>query len=499
MKDFFKKIFNVIFVIIIIYMIYSMYMYKLKTSYNRTMLYVVSILYIMIMILCFRKISKKHIKKYMFIILGIIIVTIQIICAYLFKVYPSWDFGIVYREATDFFGKVDSIDYFCKYPNNIPILIFLKIIFYTFKLLNIKQYINVGITVNILAIDLSILMVVLVVKEILGKEKAFFTLFFITLMPIIYLSVPIFYTDTLSMPFTIMILYLYLKLKKQQNTRNKIIYSILIGIITVLGMNIKVTVGIIYIAILIYEIILNKKNNFRLYTLLSLGIIIMLIILETLVFKYLFKYSDKLYNESFPVTHHIMMALDNNGTYTLKDEEFTTSFKTRKEKKKANIEEINIRLKKYDTLNKKIKFITSKEIMIWNDGTYDIPQLLNNGHINNGKIQNSIYKNNDIYVYISQMQRVSMMILLVVSSLYKDDKKEENNDAVNVISRLSILGLILFFLFWEIRSRYIINYIPIFVVTQIIGIELLDKKLKKRIKTKKEIHIIDIVKRRGEM
>lgn len=225
----------------------------------------------------------------------------------------------------------------------------------------------------------------------------------------------------------------------------------------------------------------------------------MLIILETLVFKYLFKYSDKLYNESFPVTHHIMMALDNNGTYTLKDEEFTTSFKTRKEKKKANIEEINIRLKKYDTLNKKIKFITSKEIMIWNDGTYDIPQLLNNGHINNGKIQNSIYKNNDIYVYISQMQRVSMMILLVVSSLYKDDKKEENNDAVNVISRLSILGLILFFSFWEIRSRYIINYIPIFVVTQIIGIELLDKKLKKRIKTKKEIHIIDIVKRRGEM
>ena len=135
----------------------------------------------------------------------------------------------------------------------------MKIIFYTFKLLNIKQYINVGITVNILAIDLSILMVVLVVKEILGKEKAFFTLFFITLMPIIYLSVPIFYTDTLSMPFTIMILYLYLKLKKQQNTRNKIIYSILIGIITVLGMNIKVTVGIIYIAILIYEIILNKK------------------------------------------------------------------------------------------------------------------------------------------------------------------------------------------------------------------------------------------------
>ena len=481
MRKYLKKTFNIIFAITIIYIIYNMYTRKLKVPYNKTILYMTSILYISIMTLIYRKISKKNIKKYMFIILGIIILLIQIICAHLFKVFPTWDFGIVFREATDFSGKIDNIDYFCRYPNNIPILILLKGIFYIFKLLNIKQYINIGIAVNIFAIDLSILMLVLVVKEILGKEKAFFTLFFIALMPIIYLAVPIFYTDTLSMPFAIMVLYLYLKLKKQQNMRNRIIYSVLIGIITIIGMNIKATVGIIFIAILIYEIVLNKKTNIKFYTLLSLGTIIVLIISEILVFKYLFKYSDKLYNESFSITHYIMMSLDGNGTYSFIDENFTASFKTREEKTKANIEEINKRIKKYNTLAKKIKFITSKEIIIWDDGTYNMPSLLNKGHVNTGKIQDLIYKDNDIYIYISQIQRVSMMILLVISSLYKEKKEEELKDTINVISRISILGLILFFTFWEIRSRYIINYIPIFTLIQILGIEIFDKITSKNV------------------
>ena len=73
------------------------------------------------------------------------------------------------------------------------------------------------------------------------------------------------------------------------------------------------------------------------------------------------------------------------------------------------------------------------------------------------------------------------MILLVISSLYKEKKEEELKDTINVISRISILGLILFFTFWEIRSRYIINYIPIFTLIQILGIEIFDKITSKNV------------------
>jgi hypothetical protein len=43
-------------------------------------------------------------------------------------------------------------------------------------------------------------------------------------------------------------------------------------------------------------------------------------------------------------------------------------------------------------------------------------------------------------------------------------KNEFSVGAVKFILRLSLLGVILFFLIWETRSRYIVNYTPIFVL-----------------------------------
>lgn len=487
MKKFLEKIFNIIFVIILFYIIYSMYTTNVKKSYNETTLYITSIIYILIMTFLYKKCQKKEIKKKMFIILFFIILILQLIVAYLFKVIPSWDFGIIHKESVNFSNKINNIEYFCKYPNNIPTMIILKCVYYIFNMLNIKQYINIGISINIFAIDLSIIMLILIIKEILGKEKAFFALFFISVMPVIYLSVPIFYTDTLSMPFPIMIIYIYLKMKKQQDIKNKIISSFCLDIVTVIGMNIKVTVGIIFIAIIIYEILLNKKQKMKniLYPILSICFIMLLIILEVLTFKYsLNQYYDKLRNESMPPTHFIMMALKGDGGFNDKDEKLTSSLKTREEKIATNIKEIKERIQKYDTLEKKINFITFKQLRIWNSGTYFLPPLLSKNNVRSGKIQDLIYKDNEIYIYISQVQRVCLMILILISTFYEKGEEKKLNNSINIISRFSVLGLIIFFTFWEVNPRYIINYILVFTLIEILGIDILNNnfiKIKEKI------------------
>ena len=475
MKKFLNALFDVIFIVTILFLIRGIIQNDIA-SYAKIIIYIILNLFI------YKKIQKVKIRKYMFVLLFLVIVVLQIASGYFFKVIPAWDFGSVYNEANVLSKPIRNLEYFCRYPNNIPIMFILKTIFYICKTLGLRHTLNIGIAINIIAIDLAIIILVLVIKELLGKEKAFFTLLFVSIMPIIYLAVPIFYTDTFSMLFPILIIYTYIKLKKEENKKKKTIYSILLGIVTVLGMNIKITVAITFIAIIIYELLLCKKQEIKniLYSVFALITVIILILLEVTIFKFTFKDLEKLQNESFPVTHFIMMALSRSGRYNPQDVKFTASFTTKEEKINANIEEIKARLGEYDTFEKLINFIRVKELQIWKDGTYFMPTLLSQYNVRDGKIHDLIYGKG--YIWISKLQREILMVLVLIATFYK---RKEKDEGINIISRLSMLGLIIFFSFWEISSRYIINYIPILTLIEILGIDVLNNRiieLKEKIK-----------------
>ena len=480
-KKVFEKLFNILFGIVLIWIIYNMYFQKIKTSYNKFTLYMVTVLFILTILVLYRKLKDFEIKKYMFVVIFAIIIILQIISTILFKINPFWDLKDVYKEATNFSCLINDKDYFFKYPNNIPIALFLKGIFYLCSLIKFKKYIDIGMFVNLLFIDFSIFIMILTVKEIFGKNKAFLSLILISIMPVIYQSVPIFYTDTLSMPFPILILYLFLKLKKTQDNKKKLMYSIFLGFVTVLGMNFKITVLIIYIAIFIYEIFVDKNKKIEIFgTGISLVALICFVLLEVFIFNQLLSQEDKerLINEQFPATHFIMMSLNTKGGYNQKDFDYTSTFSTKQEKIEANIVEIKKEWGKYKTIQEKNAFLSKKAMGIWNDGTYDVIKMLKIGISNHHIVQTYLTDYQKIYVFITQSQRVFLMLLMFIAIFYKKDEDDLIKSA-NLITRISVFGLILFFLLWEVRAKYIINYIPIFVIIELIGIHVLDGKMKK--------------------
>ena len=74
-------------------------------------------------------------------------------------------------------------------------------------------------------------------------------------------------------------------------------------------------------------------------------------------------------------------------------------------------------------------------------------------------------------------------LLIQFSLIYAISKNEEID-----ILKLSIIGIILFVLLFEGRSRYLINYIPVFIVTGTYGLEEsfeLIRKIKNRMKKEK--------------
>lgn len=485
-----KKIFNSLFFIIITYLLYNLFRYNAKI--NKTIVYVIAVIYIIAIAFLYKKIDKLKVNKYMFMVMFIIMLLLQIMAGYVFKVFPSWDFGVIYREALKSNELINDVKYFSIYPNNIPTLMILKLIFSVVNLLKGKFFIESAIGLNIIAIDVSIIFSVLIINKVYGKNKAFFSLIFILFTPLIYLSVPIFYTDTLSMPFPIIAIYLYILFRNSEGKRKKIIFSFSIAFITLLGMNIKPTVVIVYIAIIIYDIFINKYEKKReiIYPILSIVLIFALINIEKFIFKVVFSdYIEQIENNSFTITQHLVMGLHNDGKFNQKDYEYTLSFIGRAEKTRGDIEKIKEYFGKILPLENAIKFFTHKEVLLWIDGNYELNIFLAHGYYRTGTIQSLIYKNNTIYLYISQVQRIALIILMIIACFNKN--KAKNEEIINYISRIAILGIIIFFAFWEINSRYLINYFPVFILIQIVGINEVNKlteNLKEKcIKTKNNI------------
>lgn len=167
----------------------------------------------------FYKIFEKYIKKKkrLLIIFFVAFIIFQILFSYIFKVKPSlWDFGDVNDIVMSdlFFGKnILKHWYFHRYSNNVGLALLLKYVFLPFKLLGFKMnyFILIGIGLNIIMIDISLLYLYKTLKLFLSDDNSKYFLICSLLVTPFITYCPIFYTDTLSMPFVIIPIYYFIK------------------------------------------------------------------------------------------------------------------------------------------------------------------------------------------------------------------------------------------------------------------------------------------------
>ena len=87
-----------------------------------------------------------------------------------------------------------------------------------------------------------------------------------------------------------------------------------------------------------------------------------------------------------------------------------------------------------------------------------------------------------LYRALSNAKWFMLLLLMVVGTIFKKYLRKELRD-FQFILNLSIIGLLLFLLIWETRSRYLVNYSPIFLVNAYIGLNAIinyykEKKIK---------------------
>lgn len=419
-------------------------------------------------------------KKEILIVIPIfiIILLIQLFVLNNLSVIPSWDFGVIFREAESYVltGTRNVLwypSYFEFYPNNM--LLFAMLV----KVLKVGSYFGISFMhsawiMNVVFITLSYVMLYFTLRKKFGNRVAIFGLLISLLFVAPFLYSSIFYSDTLSMFVGISFIFLYyiLDFEHKVSIKNVIVF-IIFGILLFYGKSIKITSIIPFIAIMIAFVLDQNKRK----VLINLFFTCLVFLILSSAFKIMvvdntrFAFKEGTYG-SFPYTHWVMMGIedidrDNSGRnsyggYNPEDYNYTLSFENGKEASKHNIEEIKNRIKKMGFMGY-YNYLCKKAVNTWTDGLFFADVKLQKDNIHKDeKIYNAIFNNStnkNALIYFSQGVEYLFLISLMIGSVIKLFRNNRDFDVV----RLSIIGICFFLLIWENRSRYLLNFVPLFI------------------------------------
>lgn len=429
-------------------------------------------------LLIYTKINKKKTKltpkKEALLVGGILlcIMIIQLILGYFLSVVYTWDPNELYQAMLPIFDGegLGNTEYVSHYPFQLMLINLSVALIGVFKFLGIGLSIHtVWLLMNIVCITVSFLLIYLILRKLLGVRSAIFGLLLAVIFTPILLYVPITYTDTVSMPFVLLAFYLFLLMIDTSKTtlRKRLIIAGLFAVTIFFGFNIKATVGILLVAILIYCLLTFNKKYLKLFSAYT-GIFVIVFVPLTLLYSW---EQSRLLDDTLivPKTHWVMMGLNDGeftGGWNRSDWDMTYRAMgdgaTSQELQSMHLEEIKNRLSDYG-FGGYVGFTAKKIAYTWGDGTYTVSDQLNKLPVRPDSLAFQVFAKdgqyNNIYIIFAHAVQVYMLVVLLWGGCVSIKKKN-----VTLVLKLVVIGVFLFFMVWETTSRYLLNYLPLFVV-----------------------------------
>ena len=443
----------------------------------------------------FKKIDYDKLVKILFIIFFII----QLYVFYHAYFQTGWDSSTVIQNARWIVsGETNrSLSYYSQYPNNL---------FYTLiatGILKFNQYFGLFsndydlisiIFVNCIISSISAYLVYKIGSRLFNKKIAFFGYIISVILFVFSPWNIICYSDSFALFVPILCLYLYMNKKI-----NSYIKYPLIAFLGYLFLSVKPQAIIIVIAIIVVELFkfINKFDKKKIKKVGIVTIITIPLILgtNTLLNK---TYSDLNFNLdsnleiSWP--HYLMMGANNatNGVYSSEDVVFSKNQPDVKTRNEENIKEFKNRLKQYG-VGGYFNLLSRKLLAIYDDGTFawggegNFYKYMKPETTKISKKIRSVYYGDSLPMYSSILQFVWINTLLVIfiNSIIMVFKKHKI-DYIYLVICLTIIGLTIFELLFEVRARYLYSSLPIFIVLMMYGINNISNLDIKQFKLKKD-------------
>lgn len=469
------------------------------------------IAFFVILLVClflFRKRNEEESKfpKTFLIVASILLLIVQMIVVYTTYFVVGNDAGIVAQGAHYFVEGISDEFYNLRYyqyaPNNLYIYAIYIIVFKISEFVNINANLLLAIGSALLA-NVSVLLSALCVWEITRKRcYVYFSFVVSALFFALQAWVVVPYTDSLSIVFPILTLYIYLRMRDWKG--NEILKWLIISIVPMISYSLKALNVIIIIAILI-STFLHKNEGFKKFLMSLAGVIIAFLIgflIHFCIVKVVNITPDD--DKKLDITWYLLLGsnYETFGQFNYDDYDLIFSYDEKEERDSKALECVGDRIDDMGVSGFLQHWVNESHVF-FNDPTFgwgvadktieeiperegDLPQFIRDiyypaagyGFVMNNPTEG--YGNNYwLYIVFRQIIWIPVISLMLFYFIFK-----RNRETVAGILSLTFVGVFLFSMLFETSSRLLISYLPVFAVISVLGlgdvVDLLRKKLIKR-------------------
>ncbi len=434
---------------------------------------------------------KEFIIKHRLVIWAVIqLVSVAVSVLFIKKIQirHSWDWGYILDWITSYgkTGKLGSLTYFARYPNNQAWLLFMMKYIDFFKLFGIKitgAFVDrAAAALSLCFTQITIFLIYETSRKIFGSEIKSLAagIAAVCALPF-HMYARFAYTDTVSMMLGIFAVYMYECLKSNPKKHLKIIEIIALALSAALIFKIKILVFILIIGIFI-ETLLSVKD----YKKTAAAVLAVVILfagfnaaLSAVVSKNL-PISDEMTDENeFPPTHWVMMGLKGVGCFDQDDVDFSQNAGNYHEKLNAEIEVIKQRVSDFGAAGLLNHIFNVKMVHVWGTSLFGANDYATRNAVFGSSLFVRLFKPGGDLTWISDSVTWIYYYLLIagiflepVLSFRRSGRKQKC-----IALRYAVFGVSLFMLFWECNTRYLFPFLPVMIILSFRGWDLLNGKI----------------------
>lgn len=398
-----------------------------------------------------------------------IAVFLQFYFLFYIKSYYKWDSGYVISAAASLVEQgalaPEAYHYVSVYPNQNTFVCITALLIKISDLFGISVenrpvFYNVF---NTVLMDAAIALIIPTFIKLRKKRTEEWEicrlLIFLFLNPFWYLGTTYYYTITLSLPFTMGFLYLYLDfLNGKGKWKGAVIAGLLLGI----GYDIRPTAIVFAVATLIaflFKAFAQKDFSWK-RTSAGVALLFAVAIFAGSVLSGVQKQYIGIdtSDSAYPTVHWLMMSASFPGGHNIEDEVFTDSFATHDEKAAADTQRLKEKLKAMG-VGGFMHLAASKVDRTFGDGENGYIQFLSDGY-GTGAIFDWLFGGHrDLCVLYHQGYYLFMMfgiVLCVIRALLLAKAQSVNYGEYTLL--LALFGAFLFYVGWESSPQYSIPF-----------------------------------------
>lgn len=439
------------------------------------------------------KMKKMSDKKFLLILIssGIILFLIQIYISYNIYFYTEWDCGTLMKAALAIVQTGSPQNFkgvLSLYPNNRTLTAIMVLIMKAAAVFGVREFYFPGVIVANAVVNIAGIFTVLSVRKLTDSVLLPWItwlcyILLVALSP--WITIP--YSDAYGTMFPVIAFYSYISFKN-----HNMLKWLLVGFFSFFGMLIKPTTVIVLIAILIVELIISikNKNNFMNLIKFCMPMLVVTFLLTQLITLGVTKILNAELNKDLgvPMTHYLMMGMnaEQTGGNSAEDINFTCSFPTLEEKKKATLQMAKQRISEMGPSGIG-ELIKKKTLVNYNDGTFAwgaeggfYATILPKDNPAADMLRSLYYHDGEYYYTVYMVFVKSIWMFVLTSILAMGFRKAGDFNTSQCIALLSIFGLTLFLWIFEARARYLYCFLPIYIICASIGLDIIADKLNRK-------------------